>query len=64
MPLERSSAAHSSDFAAPLSTIAVSAGPAYDLIDLTFSQARAVTEFDPAAASPPDIPLTNSALLI
>lgn len=64
MPLERSSSAHSSDFAAPLSAIAVSAGPAADLIDLTFSQARAVADFDLAAGSLPDIPLTNSALLI
>jgi hypothetical protein len=64
MPLERSSSAHSSDFAAPLSTIAVLAGPAADLIELTYSQARAVTEFDFTSVSPPDIPLTNSALLI
>jgi hypothetical protein len=64
MPLERSSAAHSSDFAAPLSTLAVLAGPAADVIDLSYSQARAVIEFDFTAGSPPDIPLTNSALLI
>jgi hypothetical protein len=62
MPLERSSAAHShADLAAPLAVLAV---PAAFIIDLTHSEARAVTEFDFAAGSPPDIPLTNSALLI
>ena len=62
MPLERSSSAHSHvDFGAPLAIIAV---PAADVIDLTHSEARAVTEFDFTAGSPPDIPLTNSALLI
>ena len=64
MPLERSSAGHSSDFAASHSTIAVSAGPTADLIDLTYGQAKAIIEIDFTAGSPPDIPLTNSALLI
>jgi hypothetical protein len=62
MPLERSSSAHShADLAAPLAVLAV---PVADIIDLSYSQARAVTEFDFTAGSPPDIPLTNSALLI
>lgn len=62
MPLERPAAAHSdADLAAPLAVLAV---PAATVIDLTHSDARAVTEFDFAAGSSPDIPLTNSALLI
>jgi hypothetical protein len=62
MPLERSWSANlHNDLAAPLAALAV---PAADIIDLTHSDARAVTEFDFAAGSPPDIPLTNSALLI
>jgi len=62
MPLERSSTAHShAELAAPLAVVAVQAT---DIFVLTHTQARAVTEFDFAAGSPPDIPLTNSALLI
>jgi hypothetical protein len=65
MPLERSSAAHShADLGAPLWALAVSGGTAANVTDLTHTQARAVTEFDFTAGSPPDIPLTNSALLI
>src|SRR5579859_3100291 len=62
MPLEGSSVANShSDLAAPLPDLAV---PAAIIIDFTHSEARVVTEFDFTAGSPPDIPLTNSALLI
>lgn len=65
MPLERSSAAHShSDLAGPLLAVAAAMGPATDVISLSGSQFRAVSEFDFTAGSPPDIPLTNSALLI
>jgi hypothetical protein len=62
MPLERSAAAHShADLASPLAVLAV---PAADIFVLSHTQARALTEFDFTAGSPPDIPLTNSALLI
>ncbi len=65
MPLERSSAAHShSDLAAPISATTVSMLSVRDVIALSGSQSRAVSEFDFTAGSPPDIPLTNSALLI
>jgi hypothetical protein len=62
MPLERSSSTHSHiDLVAPLAVVAVQAA---DIFVLTHTQARAVTEFDFTAGSPPDISLTNSALLI
>jgi hypothetical protein len=62
MPLERTSATHShSDLAARL---AVVPGPATNFIELALSHAKAAIEFDPTAASPPDIPVIDAALLI